>query len=60
MMSEGESQAPMWGYQVNLDKRVRDDHLAAADKSGVGLGFCAEAGGHTLTAGVATNRCHRQ
>src|SRR5258707_3547384 len=26
MMSEGDSQAPMWSYQVNLEKRVRDDH----------------------------------
>ena len=26
MMSEGDSQAPMWSYEVNLEKRVRDDH----------------------------------
>jgi hypothetical protein len=26
MMSEGGSQTPMWSYQVNLDKRVREDH----------------------------------
>jgi transposase len=26
MMSEGESQAPMWSYEVNLEKRVRNDH----------------------------------
>ena len=26
MMSESDSQKPMWSYQVNLDKRVRDDH----------------------------------
>jgi hypothetical protein len=24
MMSEGDTQAPMWSYQVNLEKRVRD------------------------------------
>jgi predicted GIY-YIG superfamily endonuclease len=24
MMSEGDAQAPMWSYQVNLEKRVRD------------------------------------
>jgi transposase len=26
MMNEGDSQAPMWSYEVNLEKRVRDDH----------------------------------
>jgi hypothetical protein len=26
MMSEGDTEAPMWSYQVNLEKRVRDDH----------------------------------
>jgi transposase len=26
MMTEGESQAPMWSYEVNLEKRVRNDH----------------------------------
>src|SRR5258708_20053661 len=26
MMSEGDSQAPMWSYEVNREKRVRDDH----------------------------------
>ena len=26
MMSEGDSQAPMWSYEVNLEKRVRNDH----------------------------------
>jgi hypothetical protein len=26
MMGEGDRQAPMWSYRVNLDKRVRRDH----------------------------------
>ena len=26
MMGEGDRQAPMWSYRVNLDKRVRGDH----------------------------------
>jgi hypothetical protein len=26
MMGEGDRQAPMWSYRVNLDKRVRSDH----------------------------------
>jgi len=26
MMSEEDSQVPIWSYRVNLDKRVRSDH----------------------------------
>ena len=26
MMGEGDRQAAMWSYRVNLDKRVRSDH----------------------------------
>jgi hypothetical protein len=39
MMSEGESQAPMWSYQVNLDKRVRDDHPLRRINRVLDLGF---------------------
>jgi hypothetical protein len=26
MMSEEDSQVPIWSYRVNLDKRIRSDH----------------------------------
>lgn len=49
MMSASDSQAPMWSYQVNPDKRVREDHpLRRINKSGVRLEFCAEPGGTHL------------
>ena len=40
MMSEEDSQVPVWSYRVNLDKRVRSDHpgiLTAEDVSTLDL-----------------------
>ena len=39
MISEDELQAPMWSYQVNLDKRVRDDHPLQRINRALDLGF---------------------
>jgi hypothetical protein len=55
MMSEGDSQAPMWSYQVNLDKRVRDDHPLRRINRVLDLSFVRR-----LTVGAATSRCHQK
>lgn len=47
MISEGESQAPMWSYQVNLDKRVRDDHPLRRINRVLDLGFVRSQVAHT-------------
>ena len=47
MMSEGDSQAPMWSYQVNLDKRVRDDHPLRRINRVLELRFVRAAVAHT-------------
>src|SRR5258707_8281280 len=47
MMSEGDAQAPMWSYQVNLDKRVRDDHPLRRINQVLDLGFVRKQVAHT-------------
>src|ERR1700756_2789768 len=47
MMSEGDAQAPMWGYQVNLEKRVRDDHPLRRINQVLDLSFVRKQVAHT-------------
>src|SRR5215469_16166981 len=47
MMSEGDAQAPMWSYQVNLEKRVRDDHPLRRINRVLDLGFVRKQVAHT-------------
>jgi transposase len=47
MMSEGDSQAPMWSYQVNLEKRVRDDHPLRRINQVLDLSFVRKQVAHT-------------
>src|SRR5215469_9025995 len=47
MMSEGDAQAPMWSYQVNLEKRVRDDHPLRRINQVLDLGFVRKQVAHT-------------
>lgn len=58
MMSEGDAQAPMWSYQVNLEKRVRDDHPLRRINQGLDLGFVGKQVAHTLRLDEATSRFH--
>jgi transposase len=47
MMSEKDSQAPMWSYRINLDKRVRSDHPLRRINAAVELSFVREQVAHT-------------
>jgi transposase len=47
MMSEGDAQAPMWSYQVNLEKRVRDDHPLRRINRVLDLSFARKQVAHT-------------
>src|ERR1700741_3946377 len=47
MMSEGDAQAPMWSYQVNLEKRVRDDHPLRRINQVLDLSFVRKQVAHT-------------
>jgi transposase len=47
MMSEGDAEAPMWSYQVNLEKRVRDDHPLRRINQVLNLGFVRKQVAHT-------------
>ena len=47
MMSEGDAQAPMWSYQVNLEKRVRDDHPLRRINRVLDLSFVRKQVAHT-------------
>jgi transposase len=47
MMSEGDTQAPMWSYQVNLEKRVRDDHPLRRINQVLDLSFVRRQVAHT-------------
>ena len=47
MMGEADSQAPMWSYRVNLDKRVRDDHPLRRINAVLDLSFVREQVAHT-------------
>ena len=47
MMSEGDTQAPMWSYQVNLEKRVRDDHPLRRINQVLDLSFVRKQVAHT-------------
>ena len=46
-MGEKDSQAPMWSYRVNLDKRVRSDHPLRRINAAVELSFVREQVAHT-------------
>jgi transposase len=47
MMSEGDAQAPMWSYQVNLEKRVRNDHPLRRINRVLDLSFVRKQVAHT-------------
>jgi transposase len=47
MMSEEDSQVPVWSYRVNLDKRVRSDHPLRRIRSALDLSFVRKAVAHT-------------
>jgi len=47
MMGEGDRQAPMWSYRVNLDKRVRGDHPLRRIKEVLDLSFVRAQVAHT-------------
>ena len=47
MMSEEDSQVPIWSYRVNLDKRVRSDHPLRRIRSALDLSFVRKAVAHT-------------
>src|SRR5246500_5954695 len=47
MMSEGDAQAPMWSYQVNLEKRVRSDHSLRRINGVLDLSFVGGQVAHT-------------
>jgi transposase len=47
MMSEADSQVPVWSYRVNLDKRVRSDHPLRRIRSALDLSFVGKAVAHT-------------
>ena len=47
MMSEADSQVPVWSYRVNLDKRVRSDHPLRRIRSALDLSFVRKAVAHT-------------
>jgi len=47
MMDEEDSQVPIWGYRVNLDKRVRDDHPLRRIRAALDLSFVRKEVAHT-------------
>jgi hypothetical protein len=47
MMSEEDSQVPIWSYRVNLDRRVRSDHPLRRIRSALDLSFVRKAVAHT-------------
>jgi transposase len=47
MMSDEDSQVPVWSYRVNLDKRVRSDHPLRRIRSALDLSFVRKAVAHT-------------
>ena len=47
MMSDEDSQVPVWSYRVNLDKRVRSDHPLRQIRSSLDLSFVRKAVAHT-------------
>jgi transposase len=47
MMSDEDSQVPIWSYRVNLDKRVRSDHPLRRIRAALDLGFVREEVAHT-------------
>jgi len=47
MLGEKDSQAPMWSYRVNLDKRVRSDHPLRRINAALELSFVREQVAHT-------------
>jgi hypothetical protein len=47
MISDEDSQVPIWSYQVNLDKRVRSDHPLRRIRSALDLSFVRKAVAHT-------------
>jgi transposase len=47
MMSDEDSQVPVWSYRVNLDKRVRSDHPLRRIRSSLDLSFVRKAVAHT-------------
>jgi hypothetical protein len=47
MMGEKDSEAPMWSYRVNLEKRVRGDHPLRRINSVLDLSFVPEQVEHT-------------
>jgi transposase len=47
MISEEDSQVPVWSYRVNLDKRVRSDHPLRRIRSALDLSFVRKAVAHT-------------
>jgi transposase len=47
MMSEEDSQVPIWSYRVNLDKRVRSDHPLRRIRATLDLSFVRKGVAHT-------------
>src|SRR5215469_5479183 len=47
MMSDEDSQVPVWSYRVNLDKRIRSDHLLRRIRAALDLSFVRKAVAHT-------------
>ena len=47
MMSEEDSQVPIWSYRVNLDKWVRSDHPLRRIRAALDLSFLRKAVAHT-------------
>src|SRR6201981_493538 len=47
MLSEEDSQVPIWSYRVNLDKRVRSDHPLRRIRDSLDLSFGRKAVAHT-------------
>ncbi len=47
MMDEEDSQVPLWSQQVNLDKRVRDDHPLRRIRAALDLSFVHKEVAHT-------------
>jgi transposase len=47
MMSDEDSQVPIWSYRVNLDKRVRSDHPLRRIRAALDLSFVRQQVAHT-------------
>jgi transposase len=47
MMSDEDSQVPVWSYRVNLDQRVRSDHPLRRIRLALDLSFVRKAVAHT-------------